>query len=67
MVVCNIVSIVLFFVLREKFDFSVVGVVSAIKFVVRLTVNGIVGLLVIRGIVKRFYIYELIARFVNEC
>lgn len=66
-VVCNIVSIVLFFVLCEKFDFLVVGVVLVIKFVVCLMVNGIVGLLVICGIVKCFYIYELIVCFVNEC
>lgn len=33
----------------------------------RLTANGIVGLLATRGTVKRSYTHELIARFANEC
>lgn len=67
MIVCNIVSMVLFFVLCEKFVFLVVGVVFVIKLVVWLIVNGVVGLLVMRVMVKCFYIYELIVCFVNEC
>ena len=66
-IACNTASTVSLPALREKFAFPVVGVVPAIKPAVRLTANGVVGLLATRATVKRSYTHELIARFANEC
>ncbi|PVZ78484.1 glutamate racemase [Serratia sp. S1B] len=66
-IACNTASTVSLPALREHFAFPVVGVVPAIKPAVKLTANGIVGLLATRGTVQRAYTRELIERFAKDC
>ncbi|KEY57178.1 glutamate racemase [Serratia sp. DD3] len=66
-IACNTASTVSLPALRESFTFPVVGVVPAIKPAVKLTANGIVGLLATRGTVQRTYTRELIERFAKDC
>ncbi|MGV3345685.1 glutamate racemase [Enterobacteriaceae bacterium LUAb1] len=66
-IACNTASTISLPALRKCFAFPVVGVVPAIKPAVRLTRNGIVGLLATRATVKRAYTCELVERFAREC
>ncbi|WP_036771989.1 glutamate racemase [Photorhabdus australis] len=66
-IACNTASTVSLPALRERFHFSVVGVVPAIKPAAKLTCNGIVGLLATRATVNRSYTKELIERFAADC
>lgn len=66
-IACNTASTISLPALRGKFVFPVVGAVPAIKPAVRLTANGIVGLLATQATVRRSYTHELIARFADQC
>ncbi|WP_457913649.1 glutamate racemase [Candidatus Gillettellia adelgis] len=66
-IACNTASIISLSALRERFRFPIVGVVPAIKPAVRLTVNGVIGLLATRGTIQHTYIHRLITRFGAEC
>ncbi|MGC0851869.1 glutamate racemase [Pantoea agglomerans] len=66
-IACNTASTVSLPALRERFAFPVVGVVPAIKPAVRLTRNGVVGLLATRATVRRPYTHELVSQFAGSC
>ncbi len=66
MVACNTASTV-HFLHYAKSSTSRLLVLCRRLNLLRLTANGIVGLLATRGTVKRSYTHELIARFANEC
>ncbi|PQQ24868.1 glutamate racemase [Photorhabdus hindustanensis] len=66
-IACNTASTVSLPALRERFSFSVVGVVPAIKPAAKLTRNGVVGLLATRATVNRSYTKELIEKFATGC
>lgn len=64
---CNSASTISLMSLRARFKFPVVGVVPAVKPAVRLTKNGLVGLLATRGTVQRQYTQDLITQFAQSC
>ncbi|CAJ0990693.1 glutamate racemase [Pantoea sp. Nvir] len=66
-IACNTASTVSLPALRTHFDFPVIGVVPAIKPAVRLTRNGVVGLLATRATVQRSYIHHLVSQFATSC
>jgi glutamate racemase len=66
-IACNTASTVSLPALRERFAFPIVGVVPAIKPAVRLTRNGVVGLLATRATVHASYTRDLIERFATDC
>lgn len=66
-IACNTASTISLPALREHFSCPIIGVVPAIKPVVRLTRNGIVGLLATRATVQRSYTCDLISKFAGDC
>jgi len=66
-IACNSASTVVLPALREKFKFSIVGVVPAIKPAVALSKNNVVGLLATKATVATSYTHELIKQFADDC
>ncbi|MFP3029577.1 MAG: glutamate racemase [Arsenophonus sp.] len=66
-IACNTASTVSLPVLRARFKFPIIGVVPAIKPAVKLTRNGIIGLLATKVTVNESYTRELIDRFAVDC
>lgn len=65
-IACNTASTITLPILREHFDFPIVGVVPAIKPAVKLTKNNHIGLLVTKATASRAYIHELINAFASH-
>ncbi len=66
-VACNTASTVVLPLLRQKFDFDVVGVVPAIKPAAQLSQTKTIGLLATPATVNRDYTKNLIAQFAADC
>lgn len=66
-IACNTASTIVLPALREKFTCPIVGVVPAIKPAVKLTENGVIGLLATKATVSRQYTQDLINQFAKEC
>lgn len=66
-VACNTASTISLAELRARFSCPIIGVVPAIKPAVRLTRNGIIGLLATHATVQRNYTYNLINQFAPDC
>lgn len=66
-IACNTASTVVLPTLRKHFPFPIVGVVPAIKPAVKLTRNGVIGLLATRATINRQYTHDLINQFATHC
>lgn len=66
-IACNTASTVVLPTLRQHFSFPIVGVVPAIKPAVKLTRNGVIGLLATRATINRQYTHDLINQFAEHC
>lgn len=66
-VACNTASTVVLPMLRERFDFDVIGVVPAIKPAAQLSQTKHIALLATPATVKRPYTDQLIERFAGDC
>ncbi|UDG79931.1 glutamate racemase [Candidatus Steffania adelgidicola] len=66
-IACNTASTIVLPVLRKRFSFPIIGVVPAIKPAIKLTRNGIVGLLATRATIQCRYTYDLINQFAGDC
>lgn len=66
-IACNTASTICLPILREQFEFPIVGVVPAIKPATKETKNGHVGLLATKATVRRSYTAELIKQFASDC
>lgn len=65
-IACNTASTVALPALRSHFDFPIIGVVPAVKPAVKLTRNGIVGLLATNATIRHAYTLNLIAEFAGK-
>jgi len=66
-VACNTASTVVLPMLRERFDFDVIGVVPAIKPAAQLSKTKHISLLATPATIERSYTDELIERFASNC
>lgn len=66
-VACNTASTVMLPILRERFDFEVVGVVPAIKPAAAISQSRRIGLLATPATIERDYTNNLIEEFANDC
>lgn len=66
-VACNTASTVVLPVLRQLYDFPIVGVVPAIKPAARMSETKTIGLLATPGTIKRTYTKDLIQDFASDC
>ncbi|MCO6524390.1 MAG: glutamate racemase [Candidatus Schmidhempelia sp.] len=66
-IACNTASTICLPVLREYFQFPIVGVVPAIKPAVELSQNKHIGLLATKATINRSYTRDLIEQFASDC
>ncbi|UDG80570.1 Glutamate racemase [Candidatus Hartigia pinicola] len=66
-IACNTASAGSLSILRSHFNFPIVGIVPVIQSAIKLTKNGVVGLLATKATVNRKYTNELIKRFSMNC
>ena len=66
-VACNTASTVVLPLLREKFEFHVVGVVPAIKPAAQITATKVIGVLATPATVERDYTKKLMKDFADDC
>lgn len=66
-VACNTASTVVLPVLRQKYDFPIVGVVPAIKPAAQITKTGEIAVLATKGTINRNYTDGLISEFASHC
>ena len=66
-VACNTASTVVLPMLREQFDFDVIGVVPAIKPAAQLSKTKHIALLATPATIERRYTDELIEHFADDC
>lgn len=66
-VACNTASTAVLPVLREYFDFPIVGTVPAIKPAASISESKTIGLLATKGTVSRPYVNELITKYAQDC
>ncbi|MGP1871062.1 MAG: glutamate racemase [Arsenophonus sp.] len=66
-IACNTASTVSLPILRAYFKFPIIGVVPAIKPAIKLTRNGIIGLLATKATINGNYTKSLINRFAVNC
>ncbi|WP_395496565.1 glutamate racemase [Arsenophonus endosymbiont of Lipoptena cervi] len=66
-IACNTASTVSLPILRNNFQYPIIGVVPAIKTARKLTRNGIIGLLATEATINGNYIKELIKKFAIDC
>lgn len=64
---CNTASTVMLPILREKFNFEIVGVVPAIKPAAKLSKSRHIGLLATPATIERDYTEKLIEEFASDC
>ncbi|WP_395480065.1 glutamate racemase [Candidatus Curculioniphilus buchneri] len=64
---CNTASTASLPLLRNYFNFPIIGVVPAIKPAAKITRNGIIGLLATHATVQCSYVYALINQFAKNC
>jgi glutamate racemase len=66
-IACNTASTICLPILREQFQFPIVGVVPAIKPAAEMSQNKRIGLLATKATVNRAYTLDLIKQFAPDC
>jgi glutamate racemase len=66
-IACNTASTICLPILREQFQFPIVGVVPAIKPAAEMSKNKHIGLLATKATVNRAYTLDLIKQFASDC
>ncbi|PPI88017.1 glutamate racemase [Candidatus Pantoea edessiphila] len=66
-IACNTASIISLFELRKRYVFPIIGLVPAIKPSVKITKNGIIGLLATHNTITSMYVNKLIYKFAKNC
>jgi len=66
-VACNTASTIVLPILRSKYEFSIVGVVPAIKPAAQFSNSKVIGLLATPATVERPYTQTLVKDFANDC
>ncbi|MXP51442.1 glutamate racemase, partial [Pantoea sp. SoEX] len=66
-IACNTASVIALIELRKHCNFPIVGTVPAIKPSVKITRNGIIGLIATYNTISSIYIQKLIMSFAKSC